>query len=100
MSCEDTTLKPRPRLRKARELIDLTQEQVADKLNIHRDTVGEYERGSQNITLALLLKVCTLYQTLAAGRGWRLDTFHESYLCPDDGFPESAVATPTEELLK
>lgn len=44
-------------LRNIRKSLNLSQEQVADKANLHRTYIGMLERGEKNITFLNILKV-------------------------------------------
>lgn len=45
------------RIRLLRQMMGLTQEQLANFAEIHRTHMGELERGESNMTIATLLKV-------------------------------------------
>lgn len=46
------------RLKKARTSMNLTQEQLADRLNISRQTVNLIENGKYNPSIELCIKIC------------------------------------------
>lgn len=50
------------RLKDLREDRDLTQQQVADLLNIRQNTYSQYETGKREIPLILLWKLADYYQ--------------------------------------
>lgn len=50
------------RLRRLRNEAHLTQQQVADRLNIHRTTYTKYERGSVNPDQQGLVQLATLFK--------------------------------------
>jgi len=45
-------------IRRFRVDLKMSQDSFADKIDMHRAYYGAIERGSQNITLATLFKVC------------------------------------------
>ena len=49
------------KLKKARELCDLTQVQVAEYLDVKREVISYYESGSRPISLAKLTALSDLY---------------------------------------
>jgi transcriptional regulator with XRE-family HTH domain len=49
------------KLKKARELCDLTQAQVAEYLDVKREVISYYESGSRPISLAKLTALSDLY---------------------------------------
>lgn len=48
-------------LKQYREAHDLTQQQLADKLNISRQAYSNYETGKRDPDLRLLAKLCKIY---------------------------------------
>lgn len=48
-------------LEAARKNVGLTQKEVADKLNVHHQTISKYERDSSKIPLNLLFALSELY---------------------------------------
>lgn len=52
-----------PMLRNLREDRDLTQQDVADRLFIHRRTYSAYETGVNAMTPELLIRIAELYGT-------------------------------------
>ena len=51
------------RIRNLRIDKDLSQKQVADKLNIAANTLSQYELGIRNIPNEILIKLALLYDT-------------------------------------
>ena len=51
------------RIRDLREDRDLTQQQVANYLNIKQNTYSQYETGSRQIPVEVLIALAELYQT-------------------------------------
>ena len=51
------------RIRDLREDNDLTQQQVADYLNIKQNTYSQYETGSRQIPVEALIALASLYKT-------------------------------------
>ena len=51
------------RIRDLREDKDLTQKQVADYLHIKQNTYSQYETGSRQIPVEVLIALAALYQT-------------------------------------
>lgn len=51
------------RIRDLREDNDLTQQQVADYLNIRQNTYSQYETGSRQIPIEVLIALASLYKT-------------------------------------
>ena len=45
------------RIRELRQKRDWSQEELADRANLHRNFIGAAERGEQNLTLASLIKL-------------------------------------------
>lgn len=45
-------------IRQYRLAQEISQDTFADKINMHRAYYGAIERGTQNITIATLLRVC------------------------------------------
>lgn len=52
-----------PLIRRRRELLGLTQRQVADALGIERASVANWERGAANVDRKHLLKLAEVLQT-------------------------------------
>ena len=50
-----------PRIRNLREDNDLTQQNIADELNINRRTYAAYENGVNSMTPETLIKIATFY---------------------------------------
>lgn len=46
------------RLSQRRKALGLTQEQVANKANVHPTYIGQVERGEKNITVRKLSEIC------------------------------------------
>ena len=51
------------RIRDLREDNDLTQQQVADYLRIKQNTYSQYETGSRQIPVEVLVALAALYKT-------------------------------------
>lgn len=51
------------RLRDLREDADMTQQEVADYLNMHRSVYRRYESGEREIPVWALIKLAELYNT-------------------------------------
>lgn len=51
------------RIRNLREDRDLTQQQMADYLNIHQTTYSDYEIGHLNIPIIILCRIADLFDT-------------------------------------
>ena len=51
------------RIRDLREDNDLTQQQVADYLNIRQNTYSQYETGSRQLPVEILVALADLYKT-------------------------------------
>lgn len=51
------------RIRDLREDNDLTQQQVANYLNIKQNTYSQYETGSRQIPIEVLIALASLYKT-------------------------------------
>lgn len=51
------------RIKDLREDNDLTQKQVADYLNIKQNTYSQYETGTRQIPIDILIALATLYKT-------------------------------------
>ena len=51
------------RIRDLREDNDLTQQQVADYLNIRQNTYSQYETGNRQIPVDVLVALAALYKT-------------------------------------
>lgn len=49
------------RLRDLREDNDLTQTQLAEKLNMHKTTYTNYEQGKRDLPLAVAVKIARFY---------------------------------------
>jgi transcriptional regulator with XRE-family HTH domain len=45
-------------IRKRRVGLGLSQEQLAERIDCHRNYVGNVERGEQNITIDMLVRFC------------------------------------------
>lgn len=52
-----------PRLRDLREDNDLTQQQIADYLNMKQSQYSRYERGVRDIPTDILIRLAKLYKT-------------------------------------
>ncbi len=55
------TLKTRIKELRARH--DLTQEQLADKVGVRRETIGHIEKGKYNLSLLLAYKIATALES-------------------------------------
>jgi len=51
------------RIRDLREDRDMTQQQVADYLNIRQNTYSQYETGNRQIPIDVLIALANLYET-------------------------------------
>lgn len=51
------------RIRNEREDRDITQQQMAEYLNIHQTTYSDYELGNLNIPIPVLIKIADLFDT-------------------------------------
>lgn len=49
------------RLKKLRKTLDLTQQEFADKLKVPRNTIGGYEVGKSNPSVAVISLICTKF---------------------------------------
>ena len=56
-------MKMKLRIRDLREDRDLSQQQVADMLNVHQTTYSDYELGRLNIPVNVLCKLADYYDT-------------------------------------
>ena len=45
------------RIREARHLLDMTQEELAEAAGLHWTYVGQVERGQRNLTITSLLRI-------------------------------------------
>lgn len=53
------------RLKSARAALDLSQQELADKIGVSRQTINAIEKGEYNPTIKLCLAIChTLNKTL------------------------------------
>ncbi len=50
------------RLRDLREDHDLTQTQLAEKLNMHKTTYTNYEQGKRDLPLEVAIKIARFYK--------------------------------------
>ena len=61
------------RIKKFRNDLNMTQEILADKLGVTRESVGKIERGQVGASIDLLIELCVLFDTtldyLVLGRG-------------------------------
>jgi transcriptional regulator with XRE-family HTH domain len=64
------------KIRQCRKLIGLSQEELADKTEIHRTYIGGIERGERNPTLLMILR---LAQALKVHPKQLLEDPEESY---------------------
>lgn len=55
----NTTLAVGSKIRNYRQLAGLTQEQLAEKSDLHHTYIGQIERGEKNLTIATLGKILT-----------------------------------------
>lgn len=51
------------RIKDLREDNDLTQQQVADYLNIRQNTYSQYETGNRQLPIDVLIALASLYKT-------------------------------------
>ena len=51
------------RIRDLREDHDLSQKQIAEKLNIHQTTYSDYELGNLNVPISVLWQLADFYGT-------------------------------------
>lgn len=50
------------RLRDLREDHDLTQDQLVEKLNMHKTTYTNYEQGKRDLPLSVAIKIADFYR--------------------------------------
>jgi len=53
-------------IRERRQVLGLSQEELADKASLHRTYIGSVERGERNITLTGIKKIAAALQFSAA----------------------------------
>ena len=53
----------RLRIRDLRDDNDLSQKQIAEKLNIHQTTYSDYELGNLNVPISVLWQLADFYST-------------------------------------
>ena len=51
------------RIKEYRAKFDLTQEELADRVNVRRETIGHLENGKYNPSLKLALDIATVFHT-------------------------------------
>jgi len=51
---------------KDRDEMDVSQEKLAEMIDVHRNYVGKIERGKQNITINSLYRFCEVFETSMA----------------------------------
>ncbi len=51
------------RIKEYRAKFDLTQEELADLVNVRRETIGHLENGKYNPSLKLALDIATVFHT-------------------------------------
>lgn len=71
------------RLREQREWLGLSQELVAEKMDIPRSSVSELERGNRSVTAIELKRFATLYGCTVS---WLLQEAAEEQDVPDETF--------------
>ena len=49
------------RIRELRQQKGWTQDELANKLHMERQTIGHYETGERNISIAVLLSLCEIF---------------------------------------
>lgn len=76
-------------LKKARQKANLSQAEMAEKLNLNTRTYGSYERGERDVSTALLRNIC---QVLGVSSDELLETK------PTHLFDPSAIILPAEKI--
>lgn len=93
---EDYKVKMGIRLKKKRKLLKLTQEQMAEKLNISVKHYGSVERGQTGLSIENLIEACAILGTdlnyLILGENEEIDYFPEKvkelyFSCPREKRP-------------
>jgi DNA-binding XRE family transcriptional regulator len=51
------------RIKEYRAKFDLTQEELADRVNVRRETIGHLENGKYNPSLKLALDIANVFHT-------------------------------------
>ena len=89
------------RLRKVRKVLDLTQQEFADKIGSKRNTVATYEMGRTDPSAAVISLICREFNVSEA---WLRTGEGEPFqpLSPDDELSQvfSAIAASDDELIK
>jgi putative transcriptional regulator len=58
MQCQEETAMKNKKIKIARIECDLSQEQLAEKVGVTRQTIGLIESGNYNPTLKLCIEIC------------------------------------------
>lgn len=89
------------RLRKVRKVLDLTQQEFADKIGSKRNTVATYEMGRTDPSAAVISLIC---REFSVSETWLRTGDGEMFLplSPDDELSHvfSAIAASDDELIK
>ncbi|MCD8026679.1 MAG: helix-turn-helix domain-containing protein [Clostridiales bacterium] len=95
--CAEVNFTIGQRLKKYRNACDLTQQQVADLLNINRTTYTKYETGVSEPSQDLLRKIVALFGTDFNAILGDEDTFEEDVY--DSRLPMYALTNKEKELV-
>ncbi|MCI9475175.1 MAG: helix-turn-helix transcriptional regulator [Emergencia sp.] len=65
-------------LKSARALLDMTQQELADRVNVSRQTINLIEKGDYNPTIKLCIDICKVLNKTLDELFWE-DRKNESY---------------------
>lgn len=81
------------RIKKLRKMLDLTQQEFADRLGVKRNTVGQWECGINNVTDATIVFLCKEFNV---NEEWLRNGTGEMFLPVDRNVD---IARLTKQLL-
>lgn len=81
------------RIKKLRKALDLTQQELADRLGVKRNTVGQWECGINNVTDATIVFLCKEFNV---NEEWLRNGTGEMFLPVDRN---ADIARLTKQLL-
>lgn len=88
------------RLKRLRKLLDLTQQEFADKLAVKRNTVGQWEIGRNPLTNSSILSICREFNVneawLRTGEGEMFNEISNEQFQSENSFEDNLISVLTQ----